>query len=379
MQFNESHEKLSHYGLELTPQAFEKNQHKKVVVGMSGGVDSSVAALLLHLQGYQVVGIFMKNWEEENNEFCSSEEDYKDVALVCEKIGIPYYAVNFASTYKEKVFQHFLDEYRAGRTPNPDILCNREVKFKVFFEQAMKLGADFLATGHYAKIENQAGVAKLYKGADQNKDQSYFLYAIEGRILGKVLFPLGELEKPMVRKIAKDWDLATSTKKDSTGICFIGERNFRPFLSQYIKEQQGDFVHYDTGKNLGPHMGQCFYTIGQRKGLGLGGPGGPWFVVGKDADTNTVFVAEGDDHPALYGKSLVANEIHWINQAPLFPLQAKAKIRYRQQDQNCTINLNDENELVVDFEKAQRAISIGQSLVIYVGENCVGGATICRL
>jgi tRNA-specific 2-thiouridylase len=318
----------------------------------------------------------MKNWEEKDDSGqCTSEIDAKDAEKIANQVGIPYYALNFVEEYRKNVFQYFLDEYKKGHTPNPDILCNREIKFKVFYKKAMELGANFLATGHYCQHLTEDGKDLLIKGIDQGKDQTYFLYTMQSEVLKSVLFPIGHLQKPVVRKIAQDFDLATATKKDSTGICFIGERNFKEFLSQYIKEQKGDFVHLETGKVLGPHDGHCYYTNGQRKGLGLGGPGGPWFVVGKDIDKNFVFVAEGEKHPALYADELIAFEQSWVNEPPKFPLKCKAKVRYRQQDQVCTV-YEDGINLKVVFDTPQRAISKRQSVVFYLDELCLGGAII---
>lgn len=364
---------LKNYGIEISQDMIEQNAKKHVICGMSGGVDSSVSVLILKLMGYKVSGIFMRNWDEiDEYGVCSAEEDYKDVIAVCENLGIPYYSIDFSKEYKDQVFSNFLEEYEKGHTPNPDILCNREIKFKVFFDKAMVLGADYLATGHYCQTDG----VNLFKGKDNNKDQSYFLYAINGDVLKKVLFPIGSIEKPIVRKIAKEFNLATMAKKDSTGICFIGERNFKEFLGKYLKSQQGNFVHLETKKVLKSHDGACFYTKGQRKGLGIGGPGGPFFVVDKDINTNTVFVAEGEDHPALYAHSLITNELTWISEQPDFPLKCKAKIRYRQADQDCIVHKISETELRVEFPKAQRAITERQSVVFYLDDKCLGGGII---
>jgi tRNA-specific 2-thiouridylase len=361
--------------LNLLPndQVQAANAKVRVVVGMSGGVDSSVAALILKLQGYDVIGLFMKNWEDDPH--CSAEADYKDVESVCEKIGIPYYAVNFAHDYKENVFKNFLEEYQKGHTPNPDILCNKEIKFKVFLEEAKKMGAHKLATGHYAQVREMNGAYELLKGVDQGKDQSYFLYTLTSEILSQVLFPIGMIEKKYVREIAREFGLITSDKKDSTGICFIGEREFRTFLSQYVESQKGSFIHLETGKILGQHQGQCFYTIGQRKGLGIGGPGGPWFVVKKDAKTNAVYVAEGENHPALYAYELTGSQLSWVNSLKSGEYMLKAKVRYRQSDQDCVLKVEKE-KISVKFSEAQRAITVGQSVVFYFGEICLGGAII---
>lgn len=367
---------LNSVGIEISQDQYLNNQQKKVIVGMSGGVDSSVSALVLKLMGYEVIGMFMKNWDEtDENGNCTSEADFQDVVAVSEKLDIPYYTLNFVEEYRDNVFKHFLDEYKKGYTPNPDILCNREIKFKVFFNKAMEFGAHYLATGHYCQTQIMDGKSYLVKGLDQGKDQTYFLYAINGDVLDRVLFPIGGLEKKIVRKIAKDYDLITHDKKDSTGICFIGERNFKNFLSQYLKEQKGNFVRLDDSKVLDSHSGQCFYTVGQRKGLGLGGPGGPWFVAKKDVETNTVYVVEGENHPALYANDLIATESTWITENVELPLRCKAKIRYRQPDQDCEV-IEVNGQLKVTFDRPQRAISARQSIVFYKEDVCLGGAII---
>jgi tRNA-uridine 2-sulfurtransferase len=364
---------LAKYQKLVTPEQFAQNQSIRVVAGMSGGVDSSVVAAILKSQGYDVVGIFMKNWEEtDENGFCSAEADYQDVASVCQRLNIPYYSLNFAQEYRERVFQRFLHEYEQGLTPNPDILCNLEIKFNVFYQAARKLGARYLATGHYTQnIQNE-----LHKGLDPSKDQSYFLYTIKAHILENVLFPIGDMLKSDVRKLAEAFDLTTSKKKDSTGICFIGERDFREFLSQYIKSTKGDFVDLN-GNVLGAHHGHPFYTIGQRKGLGLGGPGGPWFVVGKNIEANQVIVAEGENHPALFSDGLFATEIELVSERPLqFPLRCTAKVRYRQADVACTVTEERDGRLKVVFDSPQRAITERQSVVFYQDSLCLGGAII---
>lgn len=351
---------------------------KTVVCGMSGGVDSSVAALLLKQAGYHVIGIFMKNWEElDDSGQCSATKDYQDVVEVCEKIGIPYYSVDFVKEYRQQVFDHFVDEYRQGYTPNPDILCNREIKFKVFFDKAMELGADFLATGHYCrKVDTSNGVA-LAKGFDANKDQSYFLYTMKQSVLEKVLFPVGDLPKPEVRRLAREFDLSTKNKKDSTGICFIGERDFRQFLSQYIHSHPGNFETL-SGEVVGTHQGSAYYTLGQRKGLGLGGQGEPWFVVGKDTARNVVIVERGDFHPAMYCDEAEACELSWVDphQQWQLPVTLKCKVRYRQPDQECTIYKMEGDRLWVRFAVPQRAVTIRQSIVFYQDDLCLGGAMI---
>lgn len=360
---------------------------KTVVVGMSGGVDSSVCAAVLKEQGFNVIGLFMKNWEEEDEHgVCQASKEYADVERVCAKLDIPCYSVEFVKEYREQVFAQFLSEYEAGHTPNPDILCNREIKFKVFFNEAMRLGADFLATGHYCQNKVIEGEHHLVKGVDAGKDQTYFLYAINGEVLSKVLFPIGHLQKSEVREIAHKYNLATKDKKDSTGICFIGERNFKNFLSSYLAIKPGNFETLD-GEVVGEHSGVAYYTLGQRKGLGLGGQGEPWFVVGKSIDRNAVIVERGEFHPALYSDGLTATEVTWIGgdlQAERLqkslPLKLKAKVRYRQQDQDCTITEYDGNTMTVIFNIPQRAITPRQSIVFYQeieGESvCLGGAMI---
>lgn len=364
---------LERYGISLSETQWQANQTKTVVVGMSGGVDSSVSAYLCKLMGFKTLGIFMKNWEEiDASGVCSAEEDYQDVISVCEKIEIPYYSVNFSEEYRDFVFKSFVEEYENGFTPNPDILCNREIKFKVFFEKAMELGADYLATGHYCQVQD----GKLVKGVDANKDQTYFLYTIKHDILKKVLFPIGHLPKKSVREFAQEFGLSTFDKKDSTGICFIGERNFKEFLSNYIQSGQGNFVELESGKIMGKHDGMCFYTLGQRKGMGIGGPGGPWFVVKKDVRSNEVFVVQGERHPALYADYLICSEISWVGEVPSMPKKLTAKIRYRQTDQVCTIESYGTDSLKVIFSRPQRAISIRQSVVFYEDNVCLGGAII---
>ena len=350
---------------------------KTVVLGMSGGVDSSVCAVLLKEQGANVIGLFMKNWEElDVSGNCQASKEYEDVKAVCEKINIPYYSVNFVKEYKERVFDDFLKDFEKGLTPNPDILCNREIKFDVFYNKAISLGADFLATGHYCKNENST----LIKGEDSNKDQTYFLHAIKSDVLDKVLFPIGDLPKSKVRELAEKYDLKTKHKKDSTGICFIGERNFKPFLQQYLKTKPGNFVNL-RGEVQGTHSGAVFYTLGQRRGLGLGGPGERWYVVGKDIPNNTVTVERGSEHPALYADYLKATDITWIkaHQKIETPFNCQAKVRYRQNDQDCTIEKMENGELLVTFKDPQRAVTPGQSIVFYKGDVCLGGAKITKI
>jgi tRNA-specific 2-thiouridylase len=349
----------------------------RVVVGMSGGVDSSVAALLLKQQGYDVIGVFMKNWDDtDENGVCTATEDYNDVVRVCNQIGIPYYAVNFEKQYWEKVFTYFLDEYKAGRTPNPDVMCNKEIKFKAFLEHAMALGADYLATGHYARVAYRDGEYKLLRGLDQNKDQTYFLNQLGQEQLSKVLFPIGELEKAQVRQIAKEAGLATANKKDSTGICFIGERNFKQFLSNYLPAQPGVMQTLD-GEVKGKHDGLMYYTIGQRHGLGIGGSGEPWFVVGKNLRDNILYVAQGFDNELLYSDAIIATNVNWVSgKQPTEPITCTAKFRYRQPDVPVTVHMLDEQTAKVEFAERVRAVTPGQAVVFYRGEECLGGGTI---
>lgn len=349
----------------------------RVVVGMSGGVDSSVAALLLKQQGYDVIGIFMKNWDDtDENGVCTATEDYEDVVRVCNQIGIPYYAVNFEKQYWEKVFTYFLDEYKAGRTPNPDVMCNKEIKFKAFLEHAMALGADYLATGHYARVVYRDGEYQLLRGLDANKDQTYFLNQLGQAQLSKVLFPIGELQKSKVREIAKEAGLATAGKKDSTGICFIGERNFKQFLSNYLPAQPGKMQTLD-GEVKGTHDGLMYYTIGQRHGLGIGGSGEPWFVVGKNVKENILYVAQGFDNELLYSDAIVATNVNWVSgRKPSEPIACTAKFRYRQPDVPVTVEMIDETTARVSFEQRVRAVTPGQAVVFYNGEQCLGGGTI---
>ncbi|MCX8045641.1 MAG: tRNA 2-thiouridine(34) synthase MnmA [Anoxybacillus gonensis] len=349
----------------------------RVVVGMSGGVDSSVAALLLKQQGYDVIGIFMKNWDDtDENGVCTATEDYEDVVRVCNQIGIPYYAVNFEKQYWEKVFTYFLEEYKAGRTPNPDVMCNKEIKFKAFLEHAMALGADYLATGHYARVAYRDGEYQLLRGLDANKDQTYFLNQLGQAQLSKVLFPIGELQKSQVREIAKEAGLATAGKKDSTGICFIGERNFKQFLSNYLPAQPGKMQTLD-GEVKGTHDGLMYYTIGQRHGLGIGGSGEPWFVVGKNLKENVLYVAQGFDNELLYSDAIIATNVNWVSdRKPHEPISCTAKFRYRLPDVPVTVEMIDETTARVSFSQRVRAVTPGQAVVFYHGEQCLGGGTI---
>ncbi len=351
----------------------------RVIVGMSGGVDSSVTAWLLKEQGYDVIGLFMKNWDD-TDEFgnCTATEDFEDVRRVCAQIGIPYYAVNFEKEYMEKVFQYFLEEYRQGRTPNPDVMCNREIKFGDFLNKAKQLGADYMATGHYAQIREIDGQKYLLRGADPNKDQTYFLYAVKKEQLFQAMFPIGHLKKAEVREIANRVGLATAKKKDSTGICFIGEKNFREFLSQYLPAQPGEICTLD-GKKIGTHNGLMYYTLGQRQGLGIGGigTGEPWFVVRKDVENNILYVAQGHNHPALFSKGLYASNVNWlIPEEPTKPFTCTAKCRYRQPDQAATVTPQADGSILVTFENLQRAVTPGQSVVLYDGDLCLGGGII---
>ena len=352
-------------------------QDTRVVIGMSGGVDSSVAAHLLKEQGYDVIGIFMKNWDD-TDEFgvCTATEDYEDVIQVCNQIGIPYYAVNFEQQYWDKVFTYFLDEYKAGRTPNPDVMCNKEIKFKAFLEHAMNLGADFLATGHYAQaVRTEEGV-KMLRGVDNNKDQTYFLNQLTQEMLDKVMFPLGHLDKSEVRKIAEEAGLATAKKKDSTGICFIGERNFKEFLGNYLPAQKGE-MQTMTGEKVGMHDGLMYYTIGQRHGLGIGGAGDPWFVLGKDLEKNILLVGQGFHHEALYSDSLTAVDMSYATPRALAEtFTCTAKFRYRQPDTKVTVVKTSETTAKVIFDEPVRAITPGQAVVLYDGDECLGGGTI---
>ncbi|WP_318508715.1 tRNA 2-thiouridine(34) synthase MnmA [Bacillus sp. T3] len=349
----------------------------RVVVGMSGGVDSSVAALLLKEQGYNVIGIFMKNWDD-TDEFgvCTATEDYEDVIRVCNQLDIPYYSVSFEKQYWDKVFTYFLEEYKSGRTPNPDVICNKEIKFKAFLDHAMSLGADYVATGHYARVVRENGKVHMLRGKDENKDQTYFLNQLTEEQLNKVLFPIGDIEKPKVREIAAEANLATASKKDSTGICFIGERNFKQFLSGYLPAQKGNMETYD-GKVVGHHDGLMYYTIGQRHGLGIGGNGDPWFVIGKDIERNVLVVGQGFHNEMLYSDSLIADDVSWISKGIITEtFECTAKFRYRQQDNKVTVEVLGDSNVKVTFHEPIRAITPGQAVVFYQGEECLGGGII---
>ncbi len=359
---------------------------KKVIVGMSGGVDSSVSALLLQQAGYEVEGLFMKNWDEDDGtEYCTAKEDLADAQNVCDSLSIKLHQANFAAEYWDNVFEHFLSEYKAGRTPNPDVLCNREIKFKVFKDYASILGADFIATGHYARLKEENGKCFLLKGLDDNKDQSYFLHAVSQEQLQNVIFPIGELPKSRVREIAEENQLITHDKKDSTGICFIGERRFNDFLANYLPAQPGLIKCKDNSSGeeviLGEHHGLMYYTIGQRQGIGIGGlkdfSDEPWFVSEKDLTTQTLYVVQGGMHEDLLKNALRCSSIHWINEAPSMPLKCKVKTRYRQSDQECVIDWDEDSQsYIASFIEKQRAITPGQYLVIYQGDNCLGGGVI---
>ena len=381
----------------LTLADIDNPSSKHVIVGMSGGVDSSVSAVLLQQAGFKVEGLFMKNWEEDDGtEYCTAMDDLADAQAVCDKIGMKLHTANFAMEYWDRVFEHFLAEYKAGRTPNPDILCNKEIKFKAFLDYALTLGADYIATGHYTRrsvdYQNQNGdvVAQLLRGLDNNKDQSYFLHAVGGDKLAKTLFPVGELEKPVVRQIAEAHDLATAKKKDSTGICFIGERRFKDFLQQYLPAQKGDIIT-DDGHIIGSHDGLMYYTLGQRGGIGIGGvkdrPEEPWFVLAKDLANNQLIVGQGHEHMMMMSSELQAYKLDWVDALPpadIFNadgLRAMAKSRYRQPDQACHVFALDEKGLQVKvlFDEPQRAVTPGQSAVFYIDEVCLGGGVISSI
>ncbi|WP_150137411.1 tRNA 2-thiouridine(34) synthase MnmA [Candidatus Enterovibrio altilux] len=363
------------------------NSNKKIIVGISGGVDSSVSAYLLKQQGYQVEGLFMKNWEEDDNdEYCSAAQDLADAQSVCDKLDIHIHTINFAAEYWDNVFEHFLAQYKAGLTPNPDILCNKEIKFKAFLEFADEvLNADCIAMGHYVRrtFPTHANEkVQMLRGIDHNKDQSYFLYTLSHEQIAYSLFPVGDLKKPEVRRIAKEQKLITAQKKDSTGICFIGKRKFTDFLSKYLPAQPG-IIETTEGKTIGEHKGLMYHTVGQRKGLFIGGQKGgdglqdPWYVVDKDLAHNILIVAQGSNHPSLYSNGLIATQLHWVNRITITePLKCTVKTRYRQQDISCTIEPIDSDQIKVIFDKPQSAVTSGQSAVFYSGDVCLGGGII---
>ncbi len=353
----------------------------RIVVGMSGGVDSSVAALLLKRAGHEVIGVFMKNWEEQDeNGVCTAEQDWSDVRDVCDVIGIPYYAVNFAQEYRDRVFSYFLSEYAAGRTPNPDVLCNREIKFKAFLDFALKLGADRIATGHFANLRERDGRMELLRGVDSNKDQSYFLYMLTQEPLRRAIFPVGGMTKAQVREMAREAGLPTCDKKDSTGVCFIGERHFKPFLQQFLPARPGEMRTLD-GRVVGRHDGLMYYTLGQRRGLGIGGGGNGrrWFVLDKDMAHNVLIVEQGEDHPMLYARTARAEQATWIaGMPPARRFDCTAKFRYRQSDQKVNVEVVDDH-VIVRAEEPQRAITPGQSVVFYADAVCLGGAIVTNV
>ena len=346
------------------------NSKTTVAVGLSGGVDSAVTAYLLKKEGYNVVAFFMKNWEE-SSEHCPAEQDYQDALAVAEKLNIPLYSFNFSKEYYEQVFQDLLDGLKRGTTPNPDILCNREIKFSAFMKKALSLGANFLATGHYARIGRDFS---LKRGVDSNKDQSYFLYTLKEEILKKTLFPLGGYTKPKIREIAELVELPVFNKKDSTGICFIGKRNFGDFIAEYLPPASGTFQTTD-GKILGTHKGAWFYTIGQRKGMSIGGPGDAWYVCSKDIDKHIVYVTQGEDSRELFKQEILATSPSWVGAEPTSPLRCTAKIRYRSTDVACTVT-NSLGGLKISFDNPQRAVTPDQSIVFYQDDVCLGGALI---
>ena len=366
----------------LSAEQLAENATKKVICGMSGGVDSSVSAFILQQQGYQVEGLFMKNWEEDDDtDYCTAAADLADAQAVCDKLGIKLHKINFAAEYWDNVFEHFLSEYKAGRTPNPDILCNKEIKFKAFLEYAAEdLGANYIATGHYVRRRGADDNAQLLRGLDTNKDQSYFLYTLSSKQVGQSLFPVGDIEKPIVRAIAEDLGLITAKKKDSTGICFIGERKFKDFLARYLPAQPGN-IRTVEGDVIGRHDGLMYHTLGQRKGLGIGGVKGAgeeaWYVVEKDLVNNELIVAQGHDHSALLSTGLIAQQLHWVDRQPIRePLRCTVKTRYRQTDVPCTIEPIDDESIKVIFDEPQIAVTPGQSAVFYLDEVCLGGGII---
>lgn len=362
---------------------------KRVVLGLSGGVDSAVAAYLLKEQGYEVIGVFMRNWDSQlnndilgnptnDNDVCPQEEDYRDAKAVAKHLGITIKRVDFIKEYWDQVFTYFLEEYKKGRTPNPDILCNKHIKFKAFLDYARELEADYIATGHYARVEHHQGQdSVMLKGLDNNKDQTYFLCQLNQQQLQSTLFPLGEIDKTEVRKIASDIQLPVANKKDSTGICFIGERDFKEFLQNYIPAQSGNMVDIETGKVIGQHEGIMYYTIGQRKGLGVGGPGDAWFVVGKQYDQNILYICQGDQNDWLLSTGALISDVNWVSSTlPTKDISCCAKFRYRQADNPVTLHFIDEHTVSLTFDKPVKAVTPGQAAVFYQGDICLGGGTI---
>jgi tRNA-uridine 2-sulfurtransferase len=353
-----------------------------VVVGLSGGVDSAVSAWLLKEQGYRVSALFMVNWTEDEEGYCTSAEDFQSARAVCEELEIPLHRVDFSAEYRARVFDRFLADYRAGKTPNPDVLCNREVKFQPFREHALRLGADFVATGHYARIEQHPDGPRLLRAADDNKDQTYFLAAVAREHFERVLFPIGGLGKPMVREIARRAGLPNHRRKDSTGICFIGEREFREFLSHYLQPDPGA-IEDDAGRKVGQHRGLMYYTLGQRRGLAIGGQKGakeaPWYVIAKDPARNVLLVSQQDEHPRLMARQLAATPFHWIRRPADGPTSLRARIRHRQALQDCTVLVQADGSVQADFAQPQRAAVPGQYLVLYDGEECLGGGEIAAV
>ncbi len=373
---------MSKYSDHSTSAALPDGDGRRVIVGMSGGVDSSVAASELIRHGYDVTGLFMKNWDEdENSQFCTAAVDFADAEQVCQKLGIELKVINFATEYWDRVFAQFLDELNRGRTPNPDILCNREIKFREFLEWGETLGAQFIATGHYVRSSSEP-TTRLLRGVDSGKDQSYFLYQVPGAALSKSLFPIGHLQKPEVRRRALDLGLDVHAKKDSTGICFIGERRFRDFIERYVRLEPGS-IRDEDGKRLGTHNGLAAYTLGQRQGLGIGGEGAAWYVAAKDTERNELIVVQGHDHPALFASTLQAIETCWVDPERItLPLSCSAKSRYRQTDVACRVEAigpDRTDQVLVNFEQPQRALTPGQSVVFYDNEECLGGGIIDRV
>lgn len=360
------------------------NRNIKVVVGMSGGVDSSVSAYLLKQQGYEVIGVFMKNWEEDDtDDYCAAAEDMADAQAIADRLDIPFKTINFAAEYWDRVFEYFLEEYRSGRTPNPDIMCNKEIKFKAFLDYAKILGADYIATGHYARVDRVGNNTHMLRGVDNNKDQTYFLYTLQQEQLNKTLFPVGELEKSEVRQIAEEQNFVTANKKDSTGICFIGERKFKDFLQQYIPAQPGD-IEDDQGNVIGQHTGLMYHTLGQRKGIGIGGmqdkSEDPWYALEKDMQRNVLIVGQGHDHPRLMSRGLIASQLHWVRPDVMEnKFRCTAKSRYRQTDFDCEVEKISEDNWKVTFDQKQRAVTPGQSIVFYQNEQCLGGGIIDKI